>query len=690
MKRLKTLLPFNYLHYYALSVLIALISYERFYFLLLYIPFCFLIKRYQSKKKVLLLGIFFFIILVITNYLPKQLPDSSNFIITERKEGNDYYTYIVKQKSRKYLFYEKEYLNIGDVLEIDFEQTTFTKEKVPGGFNQKKYYNSLRIFYKLNVKEFKVVNNKFTISKIKYYCLSLFDDYPEEARLYIKTLIFADNDFEGDFKKALSKVGISHLFALSGLHLTILVSMLERALSRFNKKTIIIITILTIYGIIIAFPISLKRAYLMYLLMRIFKEESITALDAISLSFLIMLINPYLRYNYSFILSFLVSFFIILIDANYFKMSLIAFLVSIPFLINFNGGLLIISLPISLLISYLFSVFILPLVVLSLIKIIAPMSNYLLTSFNEFVTYVSKGTFIKIHYLSLTSIIIYLFLLVFLLLGKNNKLIVKRSFYIGLFMLIAYLYPFLNPQGYLYFLDVNQGDATFISRPFNKANILIDCNKGTYDFLSTQGAIEIDYLFITHGDLDHSADLLLILANFKVHNLYLNSYDRSGLKEKLHEYNLLSAVNDEFVCGDVIIKVFGPEKDYFNDNDNSLVLKVMMDGQSYLFTGDSGFKREKDLVKYGSDLKSDYLHVSHHGANNSTSLEFLRVVKPDVAIISYGLNYYNHPHPETLDRLALENIKVLKTKESQTIIIRKYNFRSLTNSFVIQKESFSV
>lgn len=690
MKKLKTLLAFNYFHYYATSILIALLSYEKKYFLLLYLPFSFLIKRYSSKLKVLVSGIIVFGLLFVVDYFPKRIPENGEFIVVDRKETESFYTYIVRQKGRKYLFYHQNKFAIGDVLEISFLEETFTKERTPGGFNQKKYYSSLKIFYKLNVKEIKFIKNKFTFNKIKYYLLSLFEDYPNPAKLYIYTLIFAHNDFETDFKEALSKVGISHLFALSGLHLSMLIIVLEKVFKKSKYSNFFILLILTIYAVIIGFPLSFKRAFIMYFLMILFKEENITSLDSISIAFILMLINPYVRYNLSFILSFLVSFFIILTGENFLKMSLVAFLISIPFLINFNGGILLIGLPISLLVTYLFPIFIMPLVLLSLIKLIAPLTSYLLESFNLFIKMISEGVFIKIHYLNLFMIAFYVVILVFVLAGKNNQLQFKRSKYLGFFLLFLYFYPYLNPQGYIYFLDVGQGDATFISRPFNKANILIDCNKGTYQFLKTRGEIEIDYLFITHGDKDHSEDLFKILEDFKVHHLYINYYDNTGIEEKLVKYNLLKTASDKFICGDVVIEVLGPNQDYFNDNDNSLVLKIEVDNQSFLFMGDSGFKREKELLSYGVKLNSDYLHVAHHGANNSTSEEFLKAVNPKFAVISSGLNNYNHPHPETIERLTNKQIKILYTKTSQTIIIKKYELRALTNSFVIQKDSFSV
>ncbi len=691
MKKLKTILPFNYFHYYAISVLIALLSYELPILLVLFYLLYKLIKDYKRKVLVICLGVLVYLCLFIINLVPKKFPNQKDrFTIIERIDKENYYQYTAKQKNSKYIFNLNEYYDVGDILRLEFSYEEYQKEKTPGAFNAKKYYSSIKVFYKLNIKKVEFIKKTYVLTSLKYNLLKRLNNYPPLTKSYLETLLLAHNSFDGDFKSTLSKTGISHLFALSGLHLSFLIIFLEKIFFKSKHKQILIIIILTVYVVVTGFPVSLLRAYLMYLLLTIFKEEKMTSLDALSLSFLLMLINPYIRYNLGFVLSFLVSFFVIIIGDNFFKISIVAFLVSLPFVINFNGGILPFSLLISLFIAYLFPYIFIPLMLVSLISFIAPLTEYFYSSFNSFLNYFSNSYFIKIHHFSLLAIIIYFAILIFVLFDNNDLIKIKRSKWLILFLVGSFYYPYLNPQGYIYFLDVNQGDATFISRPFNKTNILIDANKGTYEFLKTRGNIEIDYFFITHGDLDHSADAVKILREFKVHNLYINYFDNTNVIKNLSEFGLLKIKEGTFVSGDILIKVFGPNKDYLNVNENSLVLKLTIDNKNYLFTGDSGFKREQDLIKYSELLQSDYLHVGHHGANTSTSLDFLKVVKPKVAIISSGVNNYNHPHPETIFRITSLGIKIRQTKLEQTITIKKYQLMSFSNSFVIQKKSFSV
>ncbi|MCK9166099.1 MAG: ComEC/Rec2 family competence protein [Acholeplasmataceae bacterium] len=690
MKRLKTLLPFNYFHYYAFSILIALISYQNLLFCGLYLLFYYLIRNYQHKIKVILVGVSFFIFLLVFDKVEKPKPHGNLFIVVAKSERDGYYRYFVREKRTKYLLCSNEEYQVGDLLEIAFELKEFKTERRPASFNERNYYYSLKIYYQLKALKITKVGERFVLSKIKASLLNYFKSYPPLTKGYIEALLLAENDFSGDFKKSLSLMGISHLFALSGMHLNFFIVLLERLFKSSNKKEVIILVILTIYVIVLGFPISLLRAYLSYLFLMMFKEDGISSLDALSLAFMVLLINPYRCYHTSFILTFLVSFFIIVAGKGFLKTAIVAFLVSLPFLSNFNGGILIISLPFSLLISYLFPIFIFPLTLVSVIPYCSYLSEPLFSSLNNFIAFFQGGLFIKFPYFKLYAISLYLVVIVFVLLAQEKEKMIRRGGYLVLFLLLAYFYPYYNFQGYLYFLDVGQGDATFISRPFNQANILIDANEGTYQFLKTRGEIEIDYFFITHGDLDHCRDAVKILSEFKVANLYLNAYDDSLIVNELEHFNLKRTKDDVFYCGDVLIEVLGPCKDYHNVNDNSLVLRLEIDDKSYLFTGDSSQRRERDLLSYREKLRSDYLHVGHHGSNDATTLDFLKMVNPAYAIISSGVNNYRHPHPEVLERLNAFGVEIMALKETQTITIKKYRFPNFKAGFVIQNSNFSV
>ena len=76
------------------------------------------------------------------------------------------------------------------------------------------------------------------------------------------------------------------------------------------------------------------------------------------------------------------------------------------------------------------------------------------------------------------------------------------------------------------------------------------------------------------------------------------------------------------------------------------------------------------LVNSGSNLRSNVLKVGHHGSKFSSSEEFLRAVKPALAVISVGKkNRYGHPTPEALERLQAAGARILRTDEDGDIEI---------------------
>ncbi len=89
---------------------------------------------------------------------------------------------------------------------------------------------------------------------------------------------------------------------------------------------------------------------------------------------------------------------------------------------------------------------------------------------------------------------------------------------------------------------------------------------------------------------------------------------------------------------------------------------------SFLFTGDLEAKGEQTLLHSGSPIASNVLKVSHHGAAEATTADFIQAVSPQLAVISVGPNRFGHPASETLKRL--EHVTVLRTDLYGTIDIR--------------------
>ena len=154
----------------------------------------------------------------------------------------------------------------------------------------------------------------------------------------------------------------------------------------------------------------------------------------------------------------------------------------------------------------------------------------------------------------------------------------------------------------------------------------------------------------SHGDYDHMDEAINLVNKFKKGN-----------------YNL------EFLN----------TKIYDNENDSSSVIYLNYNDYKFLFMGDAGIGREKDILdKYNlSDI--DVLKVGHHGSNTSSSEEFLNQVKPKYSIIMVGKNNsYKLPKSETIEKLNKIGSQIYRTDENGTIQvtsdgndieIKKYN-----------------
>lgn len=687
----KNLLPYNYLHYYLFSIVIGILSIKSPIFLILYLFLFCKIKDYKYLYKLILFTAVFMSYLLIRLNINYKKPLNNNFKVINIKTTTYNNQYIVKQGLNKYLMYSNKDLKIGDNIILNYELREFVKEKTPNGFNYKNYYASKNIYYELKVKDINVIKNSFHLNKIRYFLKQKFNNFPKHTKSYIEMFVFGEDTFTEEFNEAKRKLGIVHLFALSGLHVHLLIGFINKLFKLFKKEpnNIIILTVLIIYLFLAGNTFSLLRAVLMVLFILFLKHKGLSSLDSLALSFfVILLIYPYAMYNYGFILSFLISFFIITMPLltgikKLIYMHLISYFSSLLIISNLNGGIYVLTIFTSLLYSFVFP-FIMQLVFLSLIPKVYLIAEPILDFINKVSIKMALSPIIKFAYQPTIVIVIYLLLVIYVCLANYYKQIIKRSILVFIYLCIIYMSFYTNPFYKVDFLDVSQGDSTLIKNPYNKSYILIDTHTGTYNYLQTLGPVTIDYLFITHGDYDHASEAVKIVKNIKVNNIYLNPYDNSKIAKELLKLNAKRAfVGDVFKSGYTTIEVLGPLKDYFDDNDNSLVLKINTFNETILFTGDITSAAEIDLANYyKSYLSSNILHIAHHGSNSSTTDLFLNYVNPEEAIISVGkYNIYNHPSEIVVNKLLNKGIKIYLTSQKQTITKRKYYSIILNNYY---------
>ena len=252
------------------------------------------------------------------------------------------------------------------------------------------------------------------------------------------------------------------------------------------------------------------------------------------------------------------------------------------------------------------------------------------------------------------------------------------------------------------FIDVGQGDSCLITTPQNKKVIVDSGGSESYDvgknvllpYLLDKRITKIDYIMISHFDTDHCKGFEYVLENIKVKNVIISKQCETSENFKQimkiirkKRINLIIVQKETKIKIDnfTTVDILSPQSENIADNmnDNSIVAKFEAYNFSILFTGDASEKIEKELIKEKINLKSDILKVSHHGSKTGTSEEFLKSVKPKIALIGVGENNkFGHPTKDVIKRLTENKIKIYRTdtdgeirikiKKSKNIKIKKH------------------
>ena len=238
----------------------------------------------------------------------------------------------------------------------------------------------------------------------------------------------------------------------------------------------------------------------------------------------------------------------------------------------------------------------------------------------------------------------------------------------------------------VYFLDVGQGDAILLTYPTGE-RLLVDMGKDSQIFRELDKVIPwynktIEYVLLTHGDLDHVGAMLDVLDRYKVNKVFVSEFfgkieiEKEITNRLKKEGATIEIVKqgDQFTFGTAVqnsFKIINPASNCFikynNENDCSLVGLVTYGEHSLLLTGDISKPVEQEISKYISKPIT-ILKVAHHGSKYSTDEQFIQKIKPQHSIISVGENNYGHPASEVLSILQNASSSIWSTKEAATIV----------------------
>lgn len=615
-------------------------------------------------------------------------------------------------KSYEELLEMKDYA-LGNVIKVEGALKRPNINTVFNLFNYRHYLLSRKIVWVMQANKITIINESDNILyKLKNMIIKRIENINQNKE-YLYALVLGDSHyFDEEVMSSYRHNGITHLFAISGANVLLVATVVKKVIKRIFKSSLINIIILSLflflYTFLTGFSPSILRAVFLYIIFTVnnvyrYKINKITLFLLVFGLFL--LYNPYFIYNLGFVLSFVICFYLLVLRQyierfkNYFGKllvtSTIAFLVSMP-IIMYNFFEINILTPIlNLIFVPLMSFIVFP---LCLAVFFIPVLNNLLSVFINIFENLSLYLN-NINYFTLIMakpsvlIVIIYYLVISLLFWKLTK---KRYYMVGILLIMMFTHYHINYFTSLNatFIDVGQGDSTLINMPFYEGNILIDTggiisfNKAEWQkrknlysiaqdtiipYLKSVGIKKLDYLIITHGDNDHMGEAINLVNNFKVENVIFNCGPFNDLESELIKVLENKNIKHYSCINELKINKYKLQflntKEYDNENDDSNVIYFKYDNYKFLFMGDAGVAKEKDILNKYNLTNIDFLKVGHHGSNTSSSEEFINSINPKHSLISVGKNNrYGHPKESVLDTLS--NSKIYRTDLDGSIEIK--------------------
>ncbi len=576
-------------------------------------------------------------------------------------------------------------------------------------FDYQKYLLSEKIIYTFKADKIKVLNRQVNyLYKIKNSLKDYINTY--KSKDYLNAFILGDSkNIEREVRDSYQINGLSHLLAVSGMHITVLATIILFILNKISKKEkrhyIILILCLIFYMFLTNFTPSVVRASLMFIILTIKKVFNLK-ISSISVFLLVLALylldNPYMIYHLGFIYSFTITFYLILFNKliinikGYFKkilmISFIAFLAGMPITINNFFSINLVSILLNTIFVPLVSLVIYPMNLLVLL--FKPLDNLL----QVFVSFMENLSLIFSHFdisiilkhMNLLVFIIYYLLITYALYKLSKKQ--KRGLVILIITLIIHNnINYFDRASSMTMIDIGQGDSILLKLEHNKGNILIDTggvisydDKKPYDlatnkiipYLKSEGIKKLDYLILTHGDFDHAGMAINLLKNFQINQVLFNSNHDNKLENQIikylnnHQQKYTHIKDEKIKIGNIYLQFLDSQKTD-NENDDSLIIYTKIKNTSILLMGDASTKREKYILNKYELPKIDILKVGHHGSATSSSKSFINQITPKYSLISVGKNnIYGHPHSKTLK--ILKSSEILRTDLNGSIKIEIY------------------
>lgn len=537
-----------------------------------------------------------------------------------------------------------------------------------------------------------------------------FDRFPHPLAGYCQQLILGmQNKENAELMQNVKRLGLIHLFCLSGMYVVLIVNLLRRLLvyCHVNREDIewLLLLALPFYLIIGGGSISLLRATIMAEMGLIQRRTKMSSLDGWSISLLGgLLTDPWLLMTLGGQLSYLLSFALQVIPERVsgYQRSFLLSLLGVPSLLAFVYEVHVLTFICSFIVIPFFASFIFPAVIISalsypLLPVIGLLVNHLLRIFELVLAFLSHCPGMITFGKPVNPFIWLMLVLTLILIDRFNWrwLIMIGTLYGGAFLLIH-----VPLTGEVTFVDIGQGDCALIRYPLSNRVEMVDtggklsfgkasqnnqkqnnyATRTSINYLKSQGISRIDTVYLSHHDVDHIGYLPTVLQAFRVQQLVVPSgmEDQAALAKLIptdarQRPRIIPATADQHFRGSKLMAIHPFSRGQAN-NEDSLVLTGNFGGRRFLFMGDLDRNGEKRVISRYPNLRTDVLKLGHHGSRTASDPLFLSQVRPAIGIISAGRqNRYGHPNQETMENVHRVGIKTVSTQK-YGMIRYKYNF----------------
>ena len=657
-------------------ILVSKISTLPIGIVILFIAIVFIIKKAKKNKKILYFSLVIVIIGIIRILLTRVISPTRS----------DYFGIILRKVDNYAIFFDgvnKFYLKIGnanidvlDFIKISGSRGGYKFGNLESGFDFNNYLLNQGINEQIYAKNIvKIFDFPINPNSYKSYILAKIDD--ENVKNLVGGMIFGQFDYETSFGKQIRLLNLTLLFSMTGIYLNYVLFTLSKIFSYklSDKKSdylaLVVFLPFLLFNITRFTTIKVVTFYIFRLINKYNLENYYSKLDRIAiLGIIFVILDPFIVFQMEFYLSFLIM---ILFNYSYlfFKKYkrkklvimryLFLFLITLPFTIKSTNTINIFN----SITSYLLMIIFKPIFFILLSYFMNLNMNFLTSLLSYIVSFISKVNFsfldINVPKFNSYFYILYYFIiiLIFFFFEVNNKKYGNKIIGLLSILFVVYSLPINNLMTFeVDYINVGQGDSTLLR--YQNTTILIDTGGLTYTDLATSNLIpflkgkriyKLDAVFITHHDYDHYGALDSLKENFTIKNVFYND-----------QFSTININNMEFKNLNTYGSLFEDE------NYKSLVLSYEFKNIKFLFMGDAPKEIEEKIILSNPNLRCDVLKVGHHGSNTSSSEDFIKTIKPKIAIISCGYNNkYHHPSDETLEVLEKYNIEIRRTDLEGTI-----------------------